>query len=326
MRATGLYKITAIVDRHLDRAQRAADELGVPRALAARSVLDIDARSFDVVTCGTAPFAHYDIVRGAVEAELHVITEKPFTMTVSDGIELVTSARNADRQLGVVHNFQFARSVKQVDEWLHRGRLGVVRAIWATQLSNPNRRLPTWYDDLPLGLFYDESPHLLYLIRHFLPEPATLARATVVPARRAPGSRTPAQLTAQYDAPIPVTLTMNFEAPVSEWHVVLLGDDGLAAVDVFRDIATFVPNDELHHAPQVFRTSARATVAHWWGYLRSGPGHLRRTLRYGNDEVFRRFAWAVRSGQPPLGVSGDDALAVVRMQHDLLAAVDNGKC
>src|SRR5262249_4922500 len=157
------------------------------------------------------------------------------------------------------------------------------------------------------GLFYDESPHLLYLIRHFVPEPPALRTATVV-ASTDPGSkRTPAQLTAQYDAPIPVTLTMNFEAPVSEWHVVLLGERGLAAVDVFRALATFVPNDQLHHAPQVLRTSARATLAHWWGYVRSGPGHLRRTLRYGNDEVFRRFARAIREGQAPAGISGEDA-------------------
>jgi predicted dehydrogenase len=178
---------------------------------------------------------------------------------------------------------------------------------------------------LPLGLFYDESPHLLYLLRHFLGDDRELLHTTVVPSTRTPPTATPAQVTGQYGGAVPATLVMNFEAPVSEWHVVLLGDRGLATVDVFRDIATFVPNDELHRTRQVLRTSIAGTVAHWWGYARSGPAHMRGRLRYGNDEVFRRFARAVRSGRSPEGIAGVDGLAVVRAQHDLLAGAGIGK-
>jgi hypothetical protein len=50
----------------------------------------------------------------------------------------------------------------------------------------------------------------------------------------------------------------------------------------------------------------------------SGPRHLAGVLLYGNDEVFRRFGAAVRSGGEPRGISAADALAVLRMQHDIL--------
>ena len=49
----------------------------------------------------------------------------------------------------------------------------------------------------------------------------------------------------------------------------------------------------------------------------SGPRHLAGALLYGNDEVFRRFAAAVRSGGEPRGISAADALAVLRMQHEI---------
>ena len=39
--------------------------------------------------------------------------------------------------------------------WLDAGRIGRVRAIWAIQLSNPARRLPSWFDELPFGLFLE---------------------------------------------------------------------------------------------------------------------------------------------------------------------------
>jgi predicted dehydrogenase len=321
MRADGRFEIVALVDRRGDRAREAAEHLGVPRSIEGTSFDDRPALAdIDVVTCGTAPFTHFDVVHSALEHGRHVITDKPFTMTIAEGETLVDTAARARRHLAIVHNFQFARCVRQVDGWIRRGRLGAVRAVWAMQLSNPRRRLPAWYDELPLGLFYDESPHLLYLVRHFVSGVPALEHATVVPSSSRPGANTPAQLTAQYGGRTPVTLTMNFEAPVSEWHVIVFGEEALAAIDVFRDIAAFVPNDGVHGTYPVLRTSLRGTAGHWLGYVRSGPRHLRGTLRYGNDEVFRRFGDAVESGIAPAGISAGDALAVLRAQHELLAA------
>jgi hypothetical protein len=101
----------------------------------------------------------------------------------------------------------------------------------------------------------------------------------------------------------------------------VLGDRGLGVVDLFRDIAVFTPNDGDHHAREVIRTSASASWYHWLGYLRSGPGHALGRLRYGNDEVFRRFHAAIRSGEPPEGISSADALAVLRIQHWILEGI-----
>jgi predicted dehydrogenase len=317
MRATGRYDIVAIVDRQPDRARRVALELDVPLAIEGVGMRDLDGgEAIDVVTCGTAPFTHFDVVATALAADKHAITDKPFALSVREGEDLAELARSRCRQLAVVHNFQFARSVRRVDDWYRRGRLGELEAVWALQLSNPARRLPTWIDDLPLGLFYDESPHLLYLIRHFAGPNLELASASVVPSRR--GSKTPAQLTAQYRAPLPVTLTMNFEAPLSEWQLLLLGSRGAAAIDIFRDIAVFVPADDAHRTLEVARTSVRAALGHLWGYVRSGPSHLRGALRYGNEEVFRRFADAVEHGHPLRGISAADAVAVLRAQHELI--------
>jgi predicted dehydrogenase len=319
MRAHGGFEVVALVDRRADRARAEAERLGVPTGIVGRVVDDVPV-AFDVVTCGTAPFTHFEVVMSALDAGKHVITEKPFTMTVEEGEVLAASARANRLQLAVVHNFQFARSITEVDAWIGRGRLGSIRSIWAMQLSNPRRRLPAWYDELPLGLFYDESPHLLYLIRHFAGAELELDAVSVAPSTISATANTPAQIVAQYGAPLPIALTMNFEAPVSEWHVGVLGERGAAVIDVFRDIAAFVPNDGLHQTGTVLRTSLSASFSHWLGYLRSGPRHLRGRLLYGNDEVFARFARAIASGEPPAGISVDDALAVLRAQHEIVVA------
>ena len=41
-------------------------------------------------------------------------------------------------------------------------------------------------------------------------------------------------------------------------------------------------------------------------------------LFYGNEEVFDRFGRAVESRMPPEGVSANDALEVLKMQHEVL--------
>ncbi|MSO41311.1 MAG: Gfo/Idh/MocA family oxidoreductase [Solirubrobacterales bacterium] len=315
MRAQGGFEIEAIVDRSGDRAREAAERLGVPRHAEASSVDELDfADELDAVTCGTAPFAHHEVVGSALRAGKHTITEKPFTMTLAEGEELASLAEERERALCVVHNFQFSRSVRTALGWLESGALGAVRGIWAMQLSNPQRRLPDWYDELPLGLFYDESPHLIYVARALAGcelEPLT---ATVRPSSH--GLRTPAQIDlALRGGEVPVTMVMNFEAPVSEWHVAVLGERSLAVVDLFRDTAVRLPNDQGHGALNVLRSSLAGTGRHWLGYLRSGPRHLAGRLRYGNEEVFSRFHGAATGAGPAAGIGVEDALAVLRLQQ-----------
>ena len=322
MRRHGGFDVVCLADRREERAREGAERVKVAHHEQAEGVDQLSVRDrVQAVTCGTAPFAHHRVIRSALEAGKHVLTEKPFTMTLEEGEELVSLARERGLVLAVVHNFQFAPSVRRLRGWMESGRIGRVRAVWATQMSNPARRLPTWFDELPGGLFYDESPHLIYMARALAG--GELEPVSVTGHASTRGLlNTPAQIDAQMRAgEVPVSIQMNFEAPVSEWHVAVLGDRGLGIVDLFRDIAVFTPNDGDHHAREVIRTSASASWHHWLGYLRSGPGHVLGRLRYGNDEVFRRFHAAVRSGEPPDGIGAADALAVLRVQHWILEGI-----
>jgi hypothetical protein len=127
---------------------------------------------------------------------------------------------------------------------------------------------------------------------------------------------TPAQIDAQMrSGDVPVMFQMNFEAPLSEWHVAVMGDNGMATLDLFRDIAVYTPNDNGHLSMDVLRSSASASWHHWRGYLTNGIAHLRGRLRYGNDEVFRRFHAAATTGSQPPAIGPEDALSVLKMQH-----------
>jgi predicted dehydrogenase len=311
----GGYDIVALVDRDEGRARAGAERHGIPWLRGDRVADLLERHDVDAITCGTAPFAHAQIVGDALAAGKGVLTEKPFTMTVAEGEQIEAAVRDGGGVVAIVHNFQFARSMLELKDWLASGKIGTVRGVWAMQLSNPKRRLPDWFDELPLGLFYDESPHLIYAARAAAGAELEPVSATIHPTTLG-HTNTPAQIDVQMRAGnVPVMLQMNFEAPLSEWHVAVLGDNGMGVVDLFRDIAVFTPNDRGHLALDVLRTSLSSTLRHWGGYLRSGVGHVRGRLLYGNDEVFRRFHAAVVSGEPPRDIGLADAMSVLRTQH-----------
>jgi len=324
MRRSGAIELVGVVDRRPGRAAEVAAREGIGRhyegaALGAIPWLD----QVDAFSIGTSPFSHAALIREALELGRHVITEKPFAMLPAEGEALVELARSRGRTLAVVHNFQFSRSVRALLADLRAGRLGEPRFIAALQLGNPARRLPSWHEELPLGLYYDESPHMFYLLRALAPTPLRLLRAELHRSTR--GLNTPAWLSAHYAAgaaSLPVKLNMAFESPLSEWHVTVGAERCLADVDVFRDIYVRVPNDGAHTAWPVLRSSLAATAGHWLQHLVSGPGHLTGSLLYGNEEVFRRFADAALASAEPADIGPDDALAVLRMQHEVLSRAE----
>jgi scyllo-inositol 2-dehydrogenase (NADP+) len=314
------FEVVGAIDRTVGRAQDVSSQRGYRHFAQTSDLTSIDwLKLVDVITVATAPMSHYSIIRQALELDKHVLTEKPFTMTVPEGEELVELAGSRNLRLAIVHNFQFARSTKLLLREIEGGSFGDVRAINAVQFGNPGRRLPLWYDQLPLGLMYDESPHLLYLIRKVAGD-IQLIRSLISPS--SVGLNTPARIDAYFESPAfrgPITLSCNFESPISEWYMAVFGEKRLGILDVFRDIYISLPNDGAHLTADVLRTSVYAMGQHVWQHFISGIPHLRGRLFYGTDEVFGRFARAIRGSVDELDPIGpNSALAVLRLQHAII--------
>lgn len=317
------YEIVGVIDRRPKRAETLARERGYRHFCETDSLENVPwLDRVDAVTIGSCPPSHYPLIKSALKLGKHVLTEKPFTLTIAEGQELVDLAQEKGLTLGIVHNFQFASSTQKLLKDLQSGCFGKIKGIVASQLSNPRRRLPVWYEALPLGLFYDESPHFFYLVTRLSPGPLQFLRADIHPSTL--GLVTPAVIAIQYRCDssehgiIPVSINMNFEATVSEWHLTVYGEHYLGDVDIFRDIYIRLPNDGLHTTKTVLRTSALATWQHWAQHFTSGIQHLTGKLRYGNEVIFERFARSVVQGSNPQDIGPEDALRVLKMQHEVI--------
>lgn len=313
MRRTGSAEVIGVIDRHVDRAERIARKFGLPHFADSLDAPWLEHAK--AATVAVSPDQHHTVATHLIDRDLHVLLEKPMCVNVADAVALAEHATANRRTLAIVHNFQFARSAMHAKQKIASGEWGRVTGLAAMQMSNPGRRLPVWYDDLPGGLFFDESPHLLYLLRAFGGD------LTLDSARLAPSStgNTPSIVTAELHAgDIPATLTMHFEAPISEWQIVVMTEAGAAAIDVFRDILVFVPNDGRHEPRDVVRSSFAMLAGHTAGFIRSGVRMVTRRLDYGNIEVCRRFLDSIETGTPPHDINADTALDILRMQHEIL--------
>ena len=314
------FDVVGVIDRRPGHAQSIARARRYRHHACTASLADIDwLGEVDAITIATAPMAHHALAAEALALGKHVLTEKPFAMTVAEGADLIARAKTADRQLAIVHNFQFARSTKALFDDLAKGRLGTVTGIDAVQFGNPHRRLPDWCEDLPFGLFYDESPHLLYLLRAVAGDVA-LMQSFKVASRT--GLHTPARVEAWFHGGpnnCPVRLACNFESPVSEWYLMVAGTDGYGIVDIFRDIYVRLPNDRRHDTLRVLRTSFAATAQHWLQHVTSGIPHITGRLNYGNSDVFERFARGIGGDTEAMApISAEAAQSILTLQHAII--------
>jgi predicted dehydrogenase len=317
------FRLAGVIDPHPGRAEQTAQKLGLAHFAETDDLAKVEwFNDVDAVTIGAPPMIHAALAVNALAQGKHVLTEKPFAMTVAEGEAMADAARAGSRVLAVVHNFQFSRAARKLANDLARGRLGNIRRIAAVQLGNPKRRLPDWYEQLPLGLFYDESPHFFYLLRGLAGGMLHLQHAHGV--ADSAGANTPRFVSMLYMSAnaLPVTIDCQFDSALSEWYVLVTGERALGILDIFRDIYLRLPNDGAHTLPQVLRTSVSALIQHAAQHVPNGLAYLRGRLDYGNDEVFARFARAIYDGASPNGIGIDDALAVLKLQHEATAAIE----
>lgn len=310
--------IHSVLDRNPETARRVAEEHDISHAFT-----DSDQffdQQLDVVSVCTPPFTHSEIVIEALNSGANVLSEKPLALTTDDADRMIETAAETGNTLGVVHNFLFASSMLKARKKIEAGKIGEVRNVIGFQTSSPRRDLPKWFPELPGGLFFDESPHLLYLIEHFLGD----LMVESVSAETQSGDEQPikmmnASLRGDYNKM--GTLMMLFETPLSEWHFTIVGTEQILVVDIFRDILITLDREESHSPREVLGTSMSGMYQELRGILTSGVRTLDGSLLFGTEEVTKRYLDSLDHGtEPP--VTAQEGKEIVRVIEKILSETD----
>lgn len=253
-------------------------------------------KSVDAVVIGTPPNQHYPLAKMCLNLKKDVLVEKPMVMNTDEADELIEIAKKNKLIFNVVHNFNFACGMRKINKIIKDGKYGKLLQITEIQLTNRNRRLPSWYNDLPLGLFYDEAAHFIYLL---LNHGGDLTIDNVYAAYNDDKKdATPRTLSVDATAgKIPVHMYMNFNAPVCEWYYTLFFENRIIYYDLFKDILISLPTDREHYASDILKNDLLRNHQYWWNFIKNGFKRVTNNLYYGHEYVLSTFIHEVASRQ-----------------------------
>jgi len=281
-------------------------------------------RNVDAVAIGAPPRDHFVMAEASLLNGKHVLVEKPMTMDEKEADALIALAKKQGKQFCVMHNFQFTAGIQKLEKLIGNEDLGPLVSFYEFQLTNKRRRLPEWYNDLPLGLFFDEAPHFMYLLEKFggpLKIQSSFAHKSADK-----NDNTPVLLSSSLTAgKYPANIFLNFDSPICEWYFVVCGEKKIAFYDLFKDILIVLPTDNEHYAPDILKNSWRATFQYWGGFIKNGFKMVAGNLLYGHDVEMREFIEAVATGRAvDESINGEAGRRTVRYMQEIVASV-NGK-
>jgi len=163
-------KIVAICDKVRDAATQTAKDWGIPRAYEDFSRM-LDEKNLDFVDICSPPQTHFPLSIQAMEAGLHVLTEKPMALSVSEADKMISLSKESKVKLCVIHNFLFTPVAQKAKFLVDDGVIGnlvAVRADILTRRKGIFSKKNHWCHSLPEGIFGEYAPHAVYLISEFL--------------------------------------------------------------------------------------------------------------------------------------------------------------
>ena len=134
----------------------------------------IHAADVDLVVLATPNLEHFRLAKEALLAGKHVVVEKPFTVTVEEGEELLRLAHECGRLLSVFQNRRWDNDFLTVRRCIESGALGAIVTYEAHfDRYRPDVRKRWREENLPgSGTLYDLGAHLIdqALVLFGLPE------------------------------------------------------------------------------------------------------------------------------------------------------------
>jgi len=117
--------------------------------------------NLDAAVVATPPVTHFQFSKECLDQGLHVMVEKPMTLSSSEAEEMVHLASYRERILMVGHTFEYNPAVLALKEIIASGELGEIYTIDSARLN-----LGLYHKDL--NVLWDLAPHDISILMFLL--------------------------------------------------------------------------------------------------------------------------------------------------------------
>jgi predicted dehydrogenase len=156
------FELCCVCDADPERLRPIASRY--PNSRATTDVAEIfDDRAIDAVYIATPVSTHYELVKRALQADKHVLVEKPLAMTVDEAERLASVAESRRLTLMVGHTFVFSPPVRKVKELIDGSRIGPIYYVETTRVN-----LGLFQKDV--SVLWDLGPHDVSILTYWLGE------------------------------------------------------------------------------------------------------------------------------------------------------------
>jgi len=254
------HAIVAVADPVEARRQAAARQIPGVQTFATHQELlaRAGALGLEFVDIATPPCDHLEIVLGAAARGLHVLCEKPITVSLEQARTMLRAARDSGVTIFPCHNYKHAPVVKAIREVIRSGRIGDVRSATLSTYRTTNARgTADWNANWRRmrrysggGVLMDHGSHTCYLTFMFFGAPPRSVAARTY------------QMDRGFDTEDNACVVLTFEDGFAQMHLswtagvrkvicVLQGSEGAVVVD--EDRAQIFSRDSVEHRTIVSR-------------------------------------------------------------------------
>jgi predicted dehydrogenase len=151
-------QLVALCDNDRPKARALADRFDVPDVFTdIEDLLEFD--ELDAVVVATPNHLHEPHVLAALAAKVHVLCERPLSLTARGVERILAAANRVDRKVFVANNHRFRSDVQALDRFLRGGELGKLTGIRAG-VYQPRIRHEGWRArraEAGGGAFFDQG-------------------------------------------------------------------------------------------------------------------------------------------------------------------------
>lgn len=164
-------QLTGVCDAAEGRARDIASEFGIDYWTDYE--VFIEEATIDAVDIALPHHLHYPVAKTALEADTHVLIEKPFATSLTDCVDLVETAETRDLTLMVGQMQRYHPPYRALKRCIERGELGTIRHARCDALVNQGDMVPSdhWLYDGDRsggGGIIGYSVHKIDLLRYLL--------------------------------------------------------------------------------------------------------------------------------------------------------------
>jgi predicted dehydrogenase len=278
--------LVGVTDHDAKRAQTVADKHGAPFYPDMTALLaEVDAVSIAVPTS-----AHHAVAKRCLNAGVHVLVEKPITVTLAEASELIELARHRGCVLQVGHIERFNPAIRAVQSEIKRP--GFIEC---------HRLSPYGDRGTDVDVVLDLMIHDLDMVLSFNPGEVEEVRAAGVPVLSSTIDIANARIA--FTSGCVANFTASRVSTTRMRKLRLFQRDAYLSVDYqARQAAILRRQVGTNHRPEIFMEPAKT--------IDEEPLKLE----------LEAFLHAITSGTPPV-VSGEDGAAALALAHQVLASI-----